>query len=208
VGRFGADAFVYDAAADAYLCPAGQLLAAMRGGKTDVTGKLRIRYASRRSVCSGCAVRARCLSPNGERRVIERWQHEAVIERHRARMAKGDDMMRRRKALAEHPFGTLKCRAGYRHFLMRGFDKMRGELGLMVLCYNFTRALNIVGLEALVAWFAARSVFGAIRLLAAVLAAAERLRGGCRLGSSGMIATVAGPLRHISAAQSRTSFAI
>jgi hypothetical protein len=30
--------------------------------------------------------------------------------------------MRRRKALAEHPFGTLKCRAGYRHFLVRGFD--------------------------------------------------------------------------------------
>jgi hypothetical protein len=29
--------------------------------------------------------------------------------------------MRRRAELAEHPFGTLKCRAGYRHFLVRGF---------------------------------------------------------------------------------------
>jgi hypothetical protein len=78
---------------------------------------------------------------------------------------------------------------------MRGFDKVRGELGLMVLCYNFTRALNIVGLERLLAWFAARSLLAAFCLLAAILTAAERLRGGCRVGWSGMIATLAGPLR-------------
>ncbi len=206
-GRFGIDAFVYDAAADAYRCPAGELLRAMGGGKLDQSGKLRIRYASRRLVCSGCPKRSKCLAPKGSRRVIERWEHEDVIERHRRRMATGEAMMRRRKALAEHPFGTLKCRAGYRHFLMRGFDKVRGELGLMVLCYNFTRVLNIIGLEGLVAWFAARSVLGAICLLAAVLAAAERLRGGCRLGCSGIIATVAGPLRHIRTVRSRASFA-
>jgi hypothetical protein len=54
----------------------------------------------------------------------------------------GEDMMRRRKALAEHPFGTLKCRAGYRHFLVRGFAKVRGEWSLMALCYNFSRVLT------------------------------------------------------------------
>ena len=206
-GRFGADAFDYDAEANAYRCPAGEMLHAMAGGKLDQSGKLRIRYASRRLVCSGCPKRQKCLSPKGTRRVIERWEHEDVIERHRRRMATGEAMMRHRKALAEHPFGTLKCRAGYRHFLMRGFDKVRGELGLMVLCYNFTRVLNIIGLEKLVAWFAARSVLGAICLLAAVLAAAERLRGGCRLGGSGIMATVAGPLRHLRTVHSGASFA-
>jgi transposase len=177
-GRFGLDAFGYDAGADAYRCPAGQLLAAMRGGRKDVTGKLRIKYASRRLVCSGCAVRTQCLSPQGKRRVIERWEHEAVIERHRARMATGEDMMRRRKALAEHPFGTLKCRAGYRHFLVRGLAKVRGELGLMVLCYNFTRVLNIIGLKKLVAWLVARSFWPGIRRLNGVLAALARVLGG------------------------------
>jgi transposase len=205
-GRFGIDAFVYHAEADAYRCPAGKLLHAMGGGKLDQSGKLRICYASRRLICSGCPKRQKCLSPKATRRVIERWEHEDVIERHRRRMATGEAMMRRRKALAEHPFGTLKCRAGYRHFLMRGFDKVRCELGLMVLCYNFTRALNIIGLERLVAWFAARSLLGAICLLAAVLAAAERLRGGCR-GWSGIIPTVAGPLQDNRTAWSGASFA-
>jgi len=59
--------------------------------------------------------------------------------------------MRRRSTVVEHPFGTLKCRAGYRHFLVRGFDKVRGEWSLMALCYNFTRVLNILGFEACMA---------------------------------------------------------
>jgi Transposase DDE domain len=64
-------------------------------------------------------------------------------------------LMRRRSAIVEHPFGTLKCRAGYRHFLVRGFHKVRGEWSLMPLCYNFTRVLNILGFERFVACMAA-----------------------------------------------------
>ena len=69
-------------------------------------------------------------------------------------MKGADDLMRRRFAIAEHPFGTIKCRAGYRHFLVRGFDKVRGEWSLMALCYNFTRVLNILGFERFVAYVA------------------------------------------------------
>jgi transposase len=147
-GRFGIADFRYDGAADLYRCPAGAELRPMRGQKRQASGKLAIRYASRRSVCRACPLRAQCLAPSGQRREIERWLHEDVIERHRARMRiAGEDMMRRRKALAEHPFGTLKCRAGYRHFLVRGFAKVRGEWSLMALCYNFSRVLRIVGLD-------------------------------------------------------------
>jgi hypothetical protein len=58
------------------------------------------------------------------------------------------ELMRRRSAIVEHPFGTIKCRAGYRHFLLRGFNKVRGEWSLMALCYNFT---NILGFERFIA---------------------------------------------------------
>jgi hypothetical protein len=58
--------------------------------------------------------------------------------------------MRRRASLVEHPFGTLKVRAGYRHFLVRGFDKVRGEWSLMALCYNLARVLSIVGQDGFV----------------------------------------------------------
>ena len=146
-GRFSVAEFRYDAGADVYRCPAGAALRPMHGQKRQASGKMAIRYASRRSVCRVCPLRGRCLAGKGERREIERWTDEDVIERHRARMQNaGKDMMRRRKALAEHPFGTLKCRAGYRHFLLRGFDKVRSEWSLMALCYNFSRVRRIIGL--------------------------------------------------------------
>src|SRR6266576_2360822 len=66
-------------------------------------------------------------------------------------------LMRRRSAIVEHPFGTLKCRAGYQHFLVRGFDKVRGEWSLMALCYNFTRMLNILGFDHFVAYMAEKA---------------------------------------------------
>jgi transposase len=157
-GRFGIADFRYDAAADLYRCPGEAELRPMRGHKRQASGKLVVRYASRRSACRACPLRARCLARSGQRREIERWVHEDVIERHRARMRiAGEDMMRRRKALAEHPFGTLKCRAGYRHFLVRGFAKVRGEWSLMALCYNFSRALGILGYDRAVLAMHARN---------------------------------------------------
>ncbi len=51
------------------------------------------------------------LSPKASRRTIGRWEHEDVLERHRARMLDAGELMRRRSAIVEHPFGTLKCRA-------------------------------------------------------------------------------------------------
>jgi len=169
-GRFSLEAFSYDAASDVYRCPAGSLLQPMTGRKRDAGGKLHLRYVSRRSECKACPLRGKCLAAKARRREIQRWVHEDVIERHRARMAAADAPMRRRAALAEHPFGTLKCRAGYRHFLLRGFDKVRGEWSLMALCYNLTRVLNILGLDKLIAYLAKRKPNSAYLLLNAVLA--------------------------------------
>jgi transposase len=152
-GRFSRKDFSYDATADAYRCPASELLRPTEARFKNTSGRVEIRYLSRKAICDTCKLRAHCLAPNSAQRVIGRWEHEDVIDRHRARMRsdKADELMVRRFAMVEHPFGTLKCRAGYRHFLVRGFDKVRGEWSLMALCYNFTRVINILGLERFVA---------------------------------------------------------
>jgi len=150
-GRFGLKDFSYDEIADAYHCPADQLLHRTEGRWENTSGRIEIRYAGRKAICGPCPLKARCLSPKAITRTIRRWEHEDVLDRHRARMQGAGDLMRRRSAIVEHPFGTLKCRAGYRHFLVRGFNKVRGEWSLMALCYNFTRVLNILGLKGFVA---------------------------------------------------------
>ena len=123
---------------------------------------------SRKAICGTCLLKTRCLSPKAITRTIRRWEHEDVLERHRARMQGADELMRRRSGIVEHPFGTLKCRAGYRHFLVRGFNKVRGEWSLMALCYNFTRVLNILGFERFMA-STAKALIRLQRTLTAVL---------------------------------------
>jgi transposase len=174
-GRISHEAFAYDIEANVYRCPAGKLLSPTDGRKTNGS-RIEIRYVSRKADCDACALRSRCLSAKTPTRTVYRWEHEAVLERHRARMKHADVQMRRRAELAEHPFGTLKCRAGYRHFLVRGFDKVRGEWSLMALCYNFSRVLNILGLDRLMAYLAKRHPNWTILLLNVVTAPINELQ--------------------------------
>jgi transposase len=170
--RISHEAFVYDCEADVYRCPGDQVLRPTAGRKINTGGRVEIRYVSRKADCDACPLRARCLSAKTPTRTIARWEHEDVLERHRERMKGAKALMRRRAELAEHPFGTLKCRAGYRHFLVRGFNKVRGEWGLMALCYNFSRVLTIMGVDGFIACLdtVRRLVLHLLRALAAVMA--------------------------------------
>lgn len=179
-GRFDRADFSYDDTADAYRCPAGALLRPMKGRWQNTSGRTEIRYASSKKNCDACRLRARCLTPKAVKRIIGRWEHEGVLERHRARMMGAEELMRRRSGIVEHPFGTLKCRAGYRHFLVRGFEKVRGEWSLMALCYNFTRVLNIIGFEGFVAWMRAKLLAPCQVALAAACIALPAVRDAFR----------------------------
>lgn len=154
--RFGRDDFMYNAEQDHYTCPAGAIL--YRSGEQRKGDKLNYRYMARSRDCRNCALRAQCLPPKARYRQIYRWQHEAVVEAHRERMeSAGPAMMCLRASLAEHPFGTLKLWMGYSHFLSRGFEKVTGEMNLMGLCYNFRRAMSILGSDYLLQYFRARA---------------------------------------------------
>ena len=105
------------------------------------------------------------------RRQIFRSEHAPVAEAHRRRMAEeGAERMRQRASLVEHPFGTLKRWFGWDHFLVRGFEKVRGEMSLMVLGYNLTRVINILGLQAFRDYCAQRLTSGRMAAQAAVVA--------------------------------------
>ena len=60
-------------------------------------------------------------------------------------------ILKKRMCLSEHPFGTVKWHHDARYMLCRGIEKATGELGLSFLVYNLKRAINLVGVPALVA---------------------------------------------------------
>jgi hypothetical protein len=66
-----------------------------------------------------------------------------------ARVKAHPQKMRGRKALVEHPFGTIKRGFGYTYFLVKGLEKVRGEWTLITLSYNLKRVLNLVSFPEL-----------------------------------------------------------
>lgn len=145
LGLFGKECFQYDAAADRYRCPAGEALT-YRFSTVELGRS--IRYYST-SACSTCALKPRCTR-NKENRRITRWDDEAVLERMQQRVREHPEVMRKRKTIVEHPFGAIKRWMDQGYFLMRGKEKVSAEASLTVLAYNMKRAINILGVAALV----------------------------------------------------------
>ena len=147
--EFTADKFYHDKNADNYICPAGQLLYFQFC--TSHEGMGRRVYRCQKGVCSSCQFfMAKCTS-NRKGRVIIRWAHEGVVDEMRARMKLHPEIMGERKKVVEHTFGTLKRAFGAPYLLLKGLRKVSGEIGLLSLSYNLRRALNILGVQALMA---------------------------------------------------------
>jgi transposase len=143
--RFMREDFVYDAAADHYTCPAGQILTkgAVRSDRRDD-----IDHYRNLSACLSCALKPRCTADKVKR--FKRWQHEGVLDAMQARLDHRPDAMKMRRQTVEHPFGTLKAWMGSTHFLTRTLPKVRTEISLHVLAYNVKRMIAIMGTGPLI----------------------------------------------------------
>jgi transposase len=146
LGLYGKEKFKYDARKNCYICPAGQKLTY----RFATNEKGRAIYYYRASGCKNCPLKAKCTR-NKENRTITRLAAEEVQEKMAERVARNPKIMRRRKAIIEHCFGTIKRSLGYDYFLCRGMSHVATEVNLTVLAYNLKRACNLVGVKNLIA---------------------------------------------------------
>ena len=82
-------------------------------------------------------------------------KNEDALDRMAERLKARPEILDRRRETVEHPFGTIKQWMNQGAFLMRGLEKVRAEFSLTALVYNLRRALNILGMEELMAAVAA-----------------------------------------------------
>ena len=59
------------------------------------------------------------------------------------------EIVKQRKCIVEHPFGTIKRVMGFDHCLLKGIPNVSGEFSLTFLAYNMKRAINILGTKKL-----------------------------------------------------------
>lgn len=147
-GPFDKRRFEYDAAADAYRCPAGQVLPFRR---TEDDGWVRVYEAG--TVCRTCPHLGRCTTSRERGRKVRRLAAEEVREELERRFLEPDAqaIYARRKMRVEHPFGHLKKNLGVRQFLLRGLTGVRAEWGLLLTGFNIRRMITLRGVLGLLA---------------------------------------------------------
>ena len=59
------------------------------------------------------------------------------------------EKVKQRKAIVEHPFGTIKRSMDQGYFLTRGVGNVRAEMSLTMLAYNMKRVMALMTIEQL-----------------------------------------------------------
>jgi transposase len=144
-GLFTRDQFRYDKERDVFICPQGEeLVVVSQGKRRDRNNKEYKTY--RTTACRGCPLRDQCTTSKRGRQV-RRWTNDGVLERLQARLKAHPEILKRRKALAEHPFGTIKVAMNHERLLLKGLKKVTTEINLTVICYNLKRVMSIFGVS-------------------------------------------------------------
>jgi len=146
--------FQYDKQKDTYTCPQGEVLTTTGNWheKKREEGKVSYRFKKyRTSYCNDCPVKHLCTGRAKGGREIERSEYQEAVERNNQRVEEQKEVYRRRQAIVEHPFGTMKRSWGYSYTLLKGLQKVSGEMALIFLTYNIRRSISIVGVKELIA---------------------------------------------------------
>lgn len=146
--EFLSENFDYDKATDSYTCPAGAVLTSLGTwhNKKGEANETSYRFKTYRTdACKTCALKNQCTKL--PKRIIHRSEYQDAVDINDNNIKKNPQYYKRRQAIVEHPFGTLKRHWGYTHTLLKGLQKVNGEMNLIMFCYNFVRTKNILGFE-------------------------------------------------------------
>jgi transposase/ribosomal protein L33 len=142
--------FIYNKESDSYTCPAGETLTSLGTwhNKIGDAGETSYRFKTYRTDgCKKCSLKKFCTKLN--KRIIHRSEFQDAVDRNNANIRNHSDYYKRRQSICEHPFGTIKRQWGYTYTLMKGLQKVNGEMNLIMLVYNIKRTLSILGFEKL-----------------------------------------------------------
>lgn len=149
---YAMERFDYDEHKDRYTCPAGQTMHTngrwynkkLKNGRKSYQVK---HYKTK--ACKGCPLRAECTT-NKLGRIIERTEYAAYVATNNDRVRSNPDYYRQRQQIIEHQFGTLKRQRHFDYTLMKGKEKVLGEVYLAFTMYNLGRTMSILGFSELI----------------------------------------------------------
>ena len=93
-------------------------------------------------------IKADVLQPPVQKRKTP--DKETNIENNKKRIIKSEKLYKRRQAIVEHPFGTIKRQWGFNYIITKqGMQRASADFGFIMVAYNLRRLINSIGLNEL-----------------------------------------------------------
>ncbi|GHU08574.1 hypothetical protein FACS1894151_04720 [Spirochaetia bacterium] len=127
--------FIRDLTKDVVYCPGGALL---RAKSTKNNGT--VRYCNKLA-CTNC----KCRCTKSKYKEVDFKSGDTQIACAAYGQNGKEKAVKNRKCLSEHPFGTVKRALDSAYLLLKGTEKVTGELSLTFMAYNFKRAISMLG---------------------------------------------------------------
>ena len=143
---YNSEHFIYDKERDTYICPQGFTLrtnGTWHKEQNSATNTI-IFKQYRTPACKSCKAHSECTrSKNG--RLIHRTTFTEYYERNRKNFEEKERLYKRRQAIVEHPYGTIKRQWGFSYILTKkGISRASSDVGFMFIAYNLRRIGNIL----------------------------------------------------------------
>ncbi len=134
--------FIYHPDKNVVECPQGKLMKQIGIDRKSNGMKYRSYQCQE---CENCPIRSKCTKSSKGRTYKIAYNND-FLEFFRKKMDQPEakKMLRKRKAIVEHVFGTFEDWAGYRGFSLRSRAKALIEWTLFALSYNVKRLINII----------------------------------------------------------------
>jgi|WetSurMetagenome_2_1015567.scaffolds.fasta_scaffold71244_1 transposase len=143
--------FQYDESMDTYTCPQHKILVTNGNLYKELTsrGNVIMFKQYKTNDCKFCPVRCECTRSKTAR-LIHRSEYAEYYESNRINFEEKEHLYKRRQAIVEHHYGTLKRQWGFSYILTKkGMKRAGSDVGFMFIAYNLRRIGNILTREVL-----------------------------------------------------------
>ena len=94
------------------------------------------------------------IAKNGK--IIQRSEYQGAVEKNKKNIEANPELYKRRQALVEHPFGTMKRQWGFDHIMTKKTKaRASADVGFIFIAYNLRRLFNIIAKDQLTAYLRA-----------------------------------------------------
>lgn len=145
---FSKSAFTFIPDEDVYICPFNQKLTLSRKSTETRNGVSNLYKIYTCNNCSNCPFFDKCTK-SSKGRSIKRNVKEDKLLAIDNEYKSDSSLYKLRKALVEHPFGTIKRALGLTHVYIKGLDRVSSWTSSVFLAYNLKRVINIIGIPKL-----------------------------------------------------------